>query len=191
MTRSYDMTSRARLAAETTRRITEATEGLLIDTPIGDITLQHIAARSDVTVQTVLRHMGSRRGCFDAVARAASARVREQRGRTEPGDVSAAISSLVAHYEAEGRLVLTMLAQEDAGDDIAREASEAGRQYHRQWVLHCFGPALGDRTQVTVDALVAATDLYVWKLLRLDQGRTLAATEAVMVRLVHGVLETT
>jgi AcrR family transcriptional regulator len=190
VTRTYDMTSRARLAAETSARITDETERLLIEMPIGEITLQHIAAGADVTVQTVLRHMGSRNGCFEAVGRAASARVRDQRGHTEPGDVPGAISSLVAHYEAEGRLVLNMLAQEHTGDDMARQATEIGRQYHREWVQRCFGPALDRLNQEAIDALVAATDLYLWKLMRLDLGRSPAATEAVMTTLVQGVLET-
>jgi hypothetical protein len=36
---------------------------------------------------------------------------------------------------------------------------------------------------------VAATDLYVWKLLRLDLGRSVASTEAVIARLVRATLE--
>lgn len=188
-TRSYDMTRRARAAAETTERILAATEASLASRPVTDVTLQDIAAGAGVTVQTVLRHMGSREGCFAAVAERIAARVEAQRGHTAPGDVDAAIASLVAHYEAEGRLVLNLLAQEGGSDPVPRQAAEAGRAYHRAWVLRCFGPWTPEPDAQLIDALVAATDLYVWKLLRLDLGRTVTDTEAVIARLVRATLE--
>lgn len=189
MPRAYDNTRRARAAARTTERIVAATEALLADGPIGDVTLPAIAAGAEVTVQTVLRHMGSRDGCIAAVAERVGARIDAQRGGTEPGDVDAAIAALIAHYEAEGRLVLNLLAQEGSGEAVPREAAEAGRAYHRAWVERCFGPWPHGPDPQQLDALVAATDLYVWKLLRLDLGRTREATEAVVARLVRSVLE--
>ena len=189
MPRAYDNTKRARDAARTKERIVAATEALLAVGPIGDVTLQAIAAGAEVTVQTVLRHMGSRDGCFAAVGERMGARVEAQRGGTEPGDVDAAIAALIAHYEAEGRLVLNLLAQEGGGEAVPHEAAEAGRAYHRAWVVRCFGPWAQEPDPQVVDALVAATDLYVWKLLRLDLGRTRRATEAVVARLVRSVLE--
>ena len=189
MPRAYDNSKRARDAARTTERIVAATEDLLAGGPIGDVTLQAIAAGAEVTVQTVLRHMGSRDGCFAAVGERIGARVAAQRGGTEPGDVDAAIAALIAHYEAEGRLVLNLLAQEGGGEAIPREAAEAGRAYHRAWVVRCFGPWNQGPDPEVVDALVAATDLYVWKLLRLDLGRSAEATEHVVARLVRSVLE--
>lgn len=194
--RAYDNTSRARAAADTAERIGEATEHLLATGPIGAVTLPAIAAEAGVTVQTVLRHMGSRDGCFTAVWRRVEARIDAQRGHSSPGDISGALSSLLAHYEAEGRLVLNLLAQETA-EPLAREAASVGRAYHRAWVERCFGPLLPaslpaslserDRRAV-VDALVAATDLYVWKLLRLDLGRSPTDVADAMRRLVRGAL---
>lgn len=189
MPRTYDNTKRALEAARTTERIVAATEALLADGPIGDVTLQAIAAGAGVTVQTVLRHLGSRDGCFAAVGQRVGARIEAQRGGTRPGDVDGAIAALIAHYEAEGRLVLNLLAQEGGGEAVAREAAEAGRAYHRTWVERCFGPWPQEPDPGLVDALVAATDLYVWKLLRLDLGRSRAATEAVVARLVRSLLE--
>ena len=203
-TRSYDMTLRARRAAETTERIVSVTEALLLQRPLGEVTLKAIAAGAEVTVQTVLRHMGSRDGCLDAVAERLAARVAEQRGASAPGDVDGAIAGLLEHYEADGRLVLNLLAQEGGNEPLARRAAEVGRAFHRDWVRRCFAPWLGgadpragashERIEAGVsheriDALVAATDLYVWKLLRLDLGRSREATEGVLRRLVTAVLE--
>ena len=195
MTRRYDMTLRAQLAADTAERIIDAAEGLLTDGPLPSVTLKAIAARADVTVQTVLRHMGSRDGCLEAVARRIAARVEDQRGRSQPGDVTTAITDLVDHYEAEGRMVLNLLAQEGSTEPLARRAAATGRAFHRAWVRRCFAPWLDEREAEAeeiaerTDALVAATDLYVWKLLRLDLGRSREATEAVVDRLVRAVLE--
>jgi AcrR family transcriptional regulator len=156
--------------------------------PVAAITLQDIADRAGVTVQTVLRHTGSREGCFAAVGERVGARVEAQRGHTAPGDIDGAITSLIAHYEAEGRLVLNLLAQEGSGDPLPGRAAESGRAYHRAWVRRCFGPWAVEPDPELIDALVAATDLYAWKLLRLDLGRSAAATEAVITRLVRAVL---
>ena len=189
MTRPYDMTLRGQLAAETTERIVDAAEALLGEGPVAAVTLKAIAARAGVSVQTVLRHLGSRDGCLDAVGHRVAERVDEQRSGSTPGDVRAAVAELMRHYEAEGRLVLNLLAQEDGGDPLVRRAAEQGRTYHRAWVQRCFGPLMPDRHETRVDALVAATDLYVWKLLRLDLGRSREATEAVVLRLATAVLE--
>ncbi len=208
MARTYDMTNRARRAARTTERIVTSTERLLASGPLAHATLPAIAEGAGVTVQTVLRHMGSREGCLHAVGERVARRVEAQRGAARTGDVEGAISSLVAHYEAEGRLVLNLLAQEHDGEPMAREGVERGRAYHRAWVRRVFGlapgrddlgsdgaadgssdPAPADEPDGgIVDALVAATDLYVWKLLRLDLRRSVGETEATMARLARGVL---
>lgn len=189
MTRTYDNTRRAQDAARTSARIAEATERLLAAGPFSTVTLQAIASGADVTVQTVLRHMGSREGCLLAVAERFQARVAAHRGQSEPGDVDGALAGLLAHYEADGRLVLHLLAAE-VDDAFARDAAAQGRAYHRAWVERCFGPRLPatDR-DAAVDALVAATDLYVWKLLRLDLGRSPAQVAATVRRLVDALLE--
>lgn len=191
MPRAYDNSRRARRAAQTAERIGAVTEELLASGPVGGVTLQAIAEGAGVTVQTVLRHMGSRDGCFAAAAERVGSRIEAQRGHTEPGDVEAAITELMTHYEAEGRLILHLLAQEGSGEWVTDEGVAAGREFHRAWVERCFGPLLPKGDSEAIDALVAATDLYVWKLLRLDLGRSTEAAEAVITRLVRAVLEAT
>lgn len=189
MKRTYDMSRRSARAEQTSERIVDATEALVAGGSLSDITLSSIAAESGVTVQTVLRHMASREGCLEAVGRRVAARIQRQRGHTQPGDAPAAVAELLDHYEAEGRLVLNLLEQEHAADDGAARAVAEGRAFHRAWVERCFGPLMPSSDQVTVDAVVAATDIYVWKLMRLDLGRSRTATETVITRLVHAALE--
>ncbi len=190
MARAYDNSNRAEKAARTAERIAETTERLLATASLPDVTLAAIAEGAGVTVQTVLRHMGSRDGCFDAVRTRLGSRVDEQRGHSQPGDIEGAIRGLFEHYEADGRLILNLVSQEGAGQPLADEAATRGRAYHRAWVHRCFGPCLPEQSGDTVlDALVVATDLYTWKLLRLDLGRERAAAEAVLTHLVRSILE--
>jgi AcrR family transcriptional regulator len=187
MPRTYDNSRRSRLAAETTERIAEMTEILLAGRPIGEVTLQAIADGAGVSVQTVLRHYGSREGCIEAAGKRMLARIDGQRGRTSPGEIDSALVTLLDHYEAEGRLILHLLAQEEM-DVTARSAVQQGRTYHRAWVERVFGPCLPSPDREVIDALVAATDLYIWKLLRLDLGRSRDETLSVFHRLVQSTL---
>lgn len=188
MPRTYDMTKRDRSSSLTRCRIVDATEALVATSPTDEVTLLAIAGDAGVTVQTVLRHMGSRDGCFHAVAERVERRVRDQRELSQPGDVAGALAGLLAHYEADGRLVLNLLSHEDR-DEFAAQAARRGRSYHRSWVDRCLGPLLARPSDDALDALVVATDLYVWKLLRLDLGRSRDECEAVITRLVNAVLE--
>lgn len=192
MGRAYDNSRRARRAAQTTERIAEVTENLLASEHEESVTLQAIAEGAQVSVQTVLRHMGSRDGCIDAVMVRVGARIEAERGHAEPGDVDGALAGLLAHYESTGPLVLNLLAQEGGSSALAEQVVTSGRAYHRDWVEHCFGPFLPsdpNRRERDVDAVVAATDLYVWKLLRLDLERSPKAVAATIARLVRAVLE--
>jgi AcrR family transcriptional regulator len=189
MARAYDNSRRAQAAAETNERIALATEALLHEGPLPAVTLQAIAERAGVTVQTVLRKMGSREGCIEAAGERIGARIDAQRGASTPGDVAAAIDGLLLHYETDGRLVLNLLSQE-ASHPFAQAAVREGRAQHRAWVVRCFAPCRpGGLGEADTDALVVATDLYVWKLLRLDLGRSRDATRAAMLNLVHLILE--
>ena len=61
-TRPYTMTTRARAVEETRARIIDACVALHGERPVTDIALDDIAGRAGVSVQTVLRHFGSRAG---------------------------------------------------------------------------------------------------------------------------------
>jgi AcrR family transcriptional regulator len=190
MARAYDMTQRELAAAQTADRIVVSAEDLLTRLPIEQVTLQAVAETAGVTVQTVLRHMKSREGCFAAVATRVQQRVAQQRESLPSGDPAQALHALVNHYETDGRLILNLLSQESASD-FAADAASRGRAYHRDWVRRLLLPQ-GNRAlrdQITEDALVACTDLYVWKLLRLDLQRSRQDTEAAMTRLVIATLQ--
>jgi AcrR family transcriptional regulator len=178
------------LAADTSTRILEVAERLFASQPFDRVTLAAVAKGAGVTIPTLQRKYRNKEGLFAAVGAVVRERVRGQRGEAPRGDVSAAVRQLVAHYEAEGPLVWHLLRQEADVSSLAAPL-EAGRRVHRDWVEAAFAHALdgvsGSRRAARVDALVAATDLYLWKLLRLDLGRSRAEVEKTLIAMATAV----
>jgi AcrR family transcriptional regulator len=188
MSQDYDNTKRARRAAQTGVRILREAEALVRHKPLSQITLNEIAEGADVTVQTVLRHHGSREGVLQAMGERIEARIRAQRTAVEPGDIESAVDNVLEHYEAEGALILRVLLEETTSG-FARQAALTGKEFHRDWVQTVFEPLLGDDNRTRqIDALVVATDLYTWRLLRRDLGRDLSGAREVMLYLVRAAL---
>jgi AcrR family transcriptional regulator len=187
--RGYTMTARAAAVAATRAAILDALVGLSGERLLPDIGLDDVAARAGVSVQTVQRHYGSRNGLLDAAVGHALEGVTQER-RAPPGDVVELLRLLVEHYEHRGRGVLLLLAQENA-DPRVGQITESGRSLHRRWAEEGFAPLL-PRDPVAreegVDLLVVVTDVYVWKLLRLDRGLTRTQTQRRMHDLVRAVL---
>jgi len=179
------MGARGEAVDETRRRIIDALVALAGERPFTEITLDAIAGRASVSVKTVLRQFGTRDGLFAEAMDIAMNEAEDER-RTPPGDVAGAVRIVMDHYERRGRTPLLMLSQEDH-DDVARKATDRGRAMHRSWVRDAFAPATDD--EALLDLLVVATDVYTWKLLRLDRGHSRATTERRMRDLVEAVLD--
>jgi AcrR family transcriptional regulator len=187
-TRTYTMTARARAVEETRGRIIDACVALHGERPVTEIGLDDIAVRAGVSVQTVLRHFGSRAGLEEASFERAQQAVADER-RTPVGDVAAAVHVIVDHYERRGDMALLMLAQETHQDLMAR-ITEQGKALHRAWVGEVFAPFVteADDGEVLTDLLVVATDVYTWQLLRRDRGLSRDRTESRIRRLVEALL---
>ena len=183
--RSYSMATRAEAAERTRRRIQEAAISCAEVHRLKDISLDDIAGRAQVSVQTVLRHFGSKAGLVAATTDYMNRQVQSER-RAPAGDRDAAVHALVDHYEKRGRLTLLLLAQEDT-DPQVQSITAAGKRLHREWVEGVLLPD-GTTDQELVDLLVVATDLYTWKLLRRDRRLSRAQTEERINRLVVAVL---
>jgi hypothetical protein len=98
---------------------------------------------------------------------------------------------LAADYEATGDLVWRVLAQE-ARYPVLHSICDGGRRSHRAWVRDVFRLWLDGvdpkAAAQRLDALVAATDLYLWKLMRRDLGRSVRAYKSMVITLVGGAL---
>jgi AcrR family transcriptional regulator len=182
--RTYTMGARAQAVQDTRTRIREALFELGLTQVFSNISLEDVAQEAGVSVQTVLRHFGSRATLIESNIDYAIDRVTHERIAPE-GDVDAALMILIDHYELRGDTVMLTLGQE-ATDEQVRRLTDSGRRMHRDWVRSTFPSAAGHDD--LVDLLVVATDVYTWKLLRRDRGHSRATTEKQMKALVAAVL---
>jgi AcrR family transcriptional regulator len=189
--RPYRMSARAEAAERTGEAILSATAALWREQALDAITLEAIAERAGVSVRTVIRRFGSKEGVVAACIASDGAGIDADRNEAPPGDVDAALDVLLSHYERDGDAVLRTLAIEDTVP-AAKAVVEAGRASHRAWCARIFAdhlPLSGDRMRrARLDAFVAVTDVYLWKLLRRDLGRSPPATRRVIRHLVDGLI---
>jgi AcrR family transcriptional regulator len=178
--RPYRMRARAEAAAETGQRILEAVIELHRERFFDQVSLEDIAERAGVTVQTVIRRFGSKERLIEAAAEEGKRQVIRQRDRAPVGDVEGAVNNLVDHYEEWGDTALRLLAQEERVAAF-RSITDAGRASHYEWVERVFAPFLAKRTgeerQRLLAELIAICDVYFWKLLRRDLGLSREQTE--------------
>ncbi len=188
--RSYVMRARAESADGTRQRILDATVDELWHRRTSEVRLEDIAARANVTTQTVLRIFGSRAALIGSAWNPLRDRIVRQRETAEPGDVEGTISALFDHYEEMGDFVIRNLADEQKLPEL-RDWLEGGRRAHRASMQHQFAPQLADRVtdkKRLVDCLVVACDVYTWHLLRRDMGRRRKDAEACVSLMVAGIL---
>jgi AcrR family transcriptional regulator len=192
--REYRMMVRADAALATRERILDAVDALFLgslgDGLALDFSLEDIARGANTTVQTVLRHFGSKELLIQTAARRVAERVDRERALAPVGDVPGAVRNLVGHYERYGDLVVCMLAEEHRSKAL-RELTDRGRGIHREWVARTFAPQLDALRGVVhrrrVAQLVAVCDVYVWKLLRRDMKLGRRQVEAALIELVEGL----
>jgi AcrR family transcriptional regulator len=190
--RRYQMRERAASAEATRQRIIDATLALSLERWWPEITMREIAAKAGVALQTVVNHFGSKDGVL--LASIESGRIRtvfaEHRMSAPPDDIHRAIQLLVRDYERTGDAVIGGLALERRIAGL-RPALAEGRAVHRDWVTRTFPAALAglDDAQRSrrLALLIAATDVYTWKVLRRDQGLDAAETIACMSELVEAL----
>lgn len=190
--RPYRMVARAESAAATGERILDAAVEVFWELPGEQISLDEVARRAGVSVQTVIRRFGGRDALMASAAEREAERVGRQRDEAPVGDPARAVRVLVDHYEAMGDRVLRLLAEEERVPRL-REIADRGRLVHREWCARVFAPALAGRAGVErrrrLAQLVAICDVYTWKLLRRDAGLSRRQTELALVELLGPLLE--
>lgn len=190
--RTYTMRARADAAAKTERRITDAAFALFSERLYDQVSLADIAASAGVSSQTIIRRFGSKEGLVAAVGERAARDVRAQRDEAPADDVEAAISNLVEHYERDGDRVLHLLAQETRVPAF-REITDRGRDLHYAWVDRVFAAHLaglrGAARRRRRGQLIAACDVYVWKVLRRDLRLSRGDVERAVGGMINGVLQ--
>ena len=111
---------------------------------------------------------------------------------TPPGDVEAAVAAFFDIYETVGDLVMQRLADERRRPGL-KPSLDQGRENHRDGVKTVFAPQLerahGAARAQLLNILSSPTDVYVWKLLRRDMGLSRPAAEAIVRKMIFGVIE--
>lgn len=188
--RPYRMRARAEAAAETGRRILEATIELHGERFFDQVSLEDIAERAGVTVRTVIRRFGSKERLIEAAAEEGTRQVKHQRYQAPVGDIEGAVGNLVDHYEEWGDTALRLLAQEGRVAAF-RSVTDAGRALHYEWVERTFAPLLAGRTGTArrrlLARLIAICDVYFWKLLRRDLGLSREQTELAIREVIEAL----
>ncbi len=190
--RPYRMVARAAAAAARGDRILDAAIAIFWERPTVEISLDEVARRGGVSVQTVIRRFGGKEGLFAAAVEREAARTRNQRDAAIGAGLTEAVRVLVDHYEELGDRVLRMLAEEDRIPAL-REIADRGRAFHRDWCAAVFAEALGNRrggARARLHAqLVAICDVYTWKLLRRDAGLSRRQGELALVEMLRPLTE--
>jgi AcrR family transcriptional regulator len=188
--RRYVQKARAESAAANGERILGAVIDLFRETG-SPATLEAVAERSGVTVQTVIRRFGSKQELHEAAAAHVRERIAAERMSVAVGDVEGAVDNLLDHYDGWGDVALAMLAAEARTGGAGPGTASEGRAFHRGWVEHVFAPYLaglrGAAREQRVDELVAVTDVYVWKILVRDLARPRRRTRTTWIDMVRRV----
>jgi AcrR family transcriptional regulator len=164
------MVARAQRTGETRTQVLDAAMAILFGSQ-APITLQSTAARAGVSVQTILRHFGTRSELIQAAATQAWQHVIDLRGLAPVGDIAASVKFLFIHYESFGDRLIQARNREGVVAELSAGLNRA-RADHRRWVARTYRPQLASRPEPdrerTLNALVAVTDVYTWKVLRRD-----------------------
>lgn len=187
----YRSTVREEAEALTHQRILAAARSLYIELWIDQITLEQLASRAAVSVQTILRHFGNMEGLWVAVGQMINDGAIQQREESPVGNIPGAVKNLMDHYEANSATGLRTLALEGRYSQLD-QMLRAGRQYHQAWVERVFLPYLNrcstdDRQRVKAQ-LAAICDMYMWKLLRVDGGLSRETAESALMDMLTAVL---
>ncbi|MBX3220098.1 MAG: TetR/AcrR family transcriptional regulator [Labilithrix sp.] len=184
------MVARAESSRRTEAKIFDAAEELFRTKLFAQVTLQALADRAGVTLQTVLRRFGSKDKLFVAAATRLRERTMTRRKPPRLAEPAVAVRTLVASYEEMGDIGWQLLVQESLDPLLGRFLDDA-RASHRAWVEAVFADALPREKRERarrVDLLFCATDFYQWKLLRRDLGKSRAETARRITEAVDALL---
>ncbi len=190
-TRTYQQGARADAAADKTRRIIDATLELFVERPFDQVTLNAVAERADVGLQTVIRRAGTKDGLIRLVSEWVGPQVAADLGEPSSADPVRVAEAFGRHYERWARVTERTLHQSEVSPTMA-DYAEGGRRAHRQWLATAFAPVLDAlpapaRKQLHA-RLVAVTGVELWLVLRRDEGLSLRETTSAVAELLSGVL---
>jgi AcrR family transcriptional regulator len=188
--RAYRQDARAKAAEQTAERIVAAFAKRMATDWFDQITLDEIARDAGVTVPTIIRRFGSKEGLLKPTWAMMEIEVNKRR-HMPVGDPVKAVRAIVDDYEEIGDFVIRALAQEERYP-LFKPLNDIGRAHHHGWVESVFARWLNDlppaERKRRHDALIVATDIYVWKLVRRDMGRSVQHLKTLLLETIGGLI---
>ncbi len=178
------MSARADQVAINDSKIMDAVADLWIELPMAELTLEKVAERSGVTVRTILRKYGSKEGLIKSLIENDGGRFTNNRMQVVPGDLPGILDALLEEYELMGDAMIRTLTVEYDFPFTAALLSKA-RLIHREWCDMVFKPFLpesySESHETVLSSFIAATEFYLWKLMRKDLGKSPEQTRQIFL----------
>jgi AcrR family transcriptional regulator len=191
--RAYHQTRRAAEAEANTERILRAAHDLWLERPYDQITLNAVAERAGVGVQTLIRRVQTKDGLSRAVNAWIGPQISADRGDASAtqGDPQTVAAAIARHYERWGESTDRMLRQEHVSPALG-EAAAAGRAAHREWIEAAFSQAL-DRLRPEARRrlrarLVGVCGVELWHVLRRDERLSVPEARDAVADLISASL---
>lgn len=182
--RSYHMSARADQVARNDKKIMDAVAELWLELPMPELTLEKVAARSGVTVRTILRKYGSKEGLIKSLIENDGGRFTSNRMQVTPGNLPDILDALLEEYELMGDAIIRTLTVEYEFPSTA-VILEKARSIHREWCEFVFSPFLPDQSsdqyEIVLSSFIVATEFYLWKLMRKDLGKSPEQTRQIFL----------
>jgi AcrR family transcriptional regulator len=170
--------------------VRDAATRLFSARPYEDVSLQSIADEVGVALKTVVRQFGTKDALFVECVKAFHPREMASRD-VEPGNIPAAIRTLVERYEELGDMTLNFLAVEDRLAPVA-DMLKIARNAHVGWLGQVFAQWLprrdGPLRRRRIAQLFGVTEIYVWVSWRKRLGLDRETCETAMKASVEALL---
>ena len=147
-----------------------------------------------VSVQTILRAFGSKDGLLVKTLEyeAPAALDFSVYSNIKIEDLDQLVTTLFKIYEKIGDLVIHALAHEHRSPEF-QKSLDVGRDFHKALVSGAFGIYIHRRPlserSVLFHALLTATDIYMWKILRRDEVLSFDASVATVVLTLKSLIQ--
>lgn len=188
---SYNNENRRRKAENTKRGIIKAFGRLWTKYSLKEITLEMVANEAGVTTRTVLRKFGSKETLMAESLSTDPLEISEERNNAKIGDIDDILTILLSNYENIGEAAIRTIYLEPELE-MAREIGIKGRAIHKAWCMKVFAPYLPDIKspdyEIQLTSFIAATEIYLWKLMRKDLKLSKKKTFSVFKNMVEGLI---
>ena len=187
----YNNTRRLIDAENTKIKIIKAFGNLWSRHSIKDITLEMVAKEAGVTTKTILRKFESKDGMINESLFYLATEIKGERTLATVGNIDEILKALLSNYEKMGEAAIRTINLESELE-IARQIGAKGRALHRDWCIQMFSPYLPNEQsadyEIQLTSFIAATEIYLWKLMRKDLKLSKGQTFSIFKNLVEGLI---